>query len=212
MGAPALLLAWILSVAPLALAHVLNDWQPPVSFGAWGLMVWLMLAGLPSAARRADIARHAEVARRAEVDMEEDATDSRPRSLLLDVALAWPPLALAAGLDLARGVPAVEVSVRLGAGLLLVPGLLRAARCAPTGYGLAWLGLVPGLAALHVALVWAAQPGPGGPAWVEALTGTSPLVWAAGAGGWQGLLAGALLACWGAFGARPVDPVGEQAP
>ena len=125
------------------------------------LLPWLALVGLPRSRTAAP----------------------RPlRSASLDLGMALPPLCVAARLDVARGVPAAELALVASCALALLFLWSLAAERARRGerrrslFGLAWLCAVPGAAALHCALLWAAQPGEG-TSWVAAATVTTPLVW-----------------------------------
>jgi hypothetical protein len=108
------------------------------SLAALALLPWLALAALP---RRAPCGSAAHVA-------------------ALAGALASVPVALGAGVDLARAADPRDLA-RAGlatfAALVLWIAAAASAAGAPrtrTAYGVAWLVLVPGLAALELALAW----------------------------------------------------------
>jgi len=131
------------------------------SLAALALLPWLALASAPRAKPE----------------------PSRGRATLYVAACALPPLALGAGLDLARGADGARLAVACGAGWTLLVLWTAAAECASgsararLGFALAWLVLVPGAAALRVALAWVplqeGGPRTGGGAWF----GLDPLVW-----------------------------------
>jgi hypothetical protein len=126
LGVVALALAFVLSLAPVAL-RLLADagWAPEgVSLLGLALLPWIALAGLPRAAARAPAA----------------------------LGLALPALALAWSMDTRGGAPAAEGLWTLGFGALLILLLERAANAGARGrrelHGGVWLALVPGLVLL----------------------------------------------------------------
>jgi hypothetical protein len=139
------------------------------------LLPWLGLAGVPRGA----------------------AAGSRRGVALavLEVGLfALPPLALALALD--RGdARSLAFGTAVVAYALLCLWTLAAELAASSArarrpYALAWFALVPGSAALAVALGWAAAAQRSAPL-VDALARTSPLAWLHGAGTGGGSAAGA---------------------
>lgn len=166
------------------------------SLAALALLPWLALAALPRASlTRVPLTRERPGARRA------------LREALFAGALALPPLALGAGLDLARGVePRALAAVCAGGWLVLVLWVAAAAHAtstarARTGFALLWLALVPGAAALRLALAWV----PLGASWDAPgrtpLFALDPLVWChrwGRAGGLEVLAVGELALAVGA--------------
>ncbi len=120
------------------------------SLAALALLPWLALAPLPRSLRaRAPIS-----------PAPADSAFPALREALYVGALALPPLALGAGLDLARGADASALSAA-GAGgwLLLVLWVGAAAHAGRTSRARAafawlWFVLLPGAAALRLALAW----------------------------------------------------------
>ena len=177
MALPALVLAWLLSVLPVALPALGVDLEldHPV---ALVLLVWLALAGLPRA--RTASARQ---------------PGARP---LAAAALALAPLAAAlAGERALRGSPpsaalaperGLQASLPISAldlatltgwvlVLLLAAGAARAA--GERRHGITWLVLVPGLPLAAAGLGWASSGGRGAaPRWLAWLADQSPLHWA----------------------------------
>ncbi len=148
MSAPLFVGAWLLSVLPFLLVRLSGGALEIEGASRLGLALlpWLALAGFP---RRGDAGPGA----------------LRFSGWIPVVALALPPVALGAALDLQAGGSPLEVLWRAGVGLALVAGLALAAdaardvpRARPWHAG-AWLVLVPGSAALCVALTWLGAPG-----------------------------------------------------
>ncbi len=161
-------LRWLAAAFALALLVPLLEGLVPGLFLARGslaalaMLPWLALAPLPR--------KHG--------------ADAGPfRGALFVGCLALPPLALAAGLDLARGAePRAHALSVVGAWLALVLWVGAAERAAGVArarraYAGLWLVLVPGAAALRLALAWAplsqARAGSGSSAWFA----LDPLVW-----------------------------------
>lgn len=97
--------------------------------------------------------------------------------------LALPPLALGAGLDLARGAAPGGLLAATGTALFAFV-LWRAANevaarreSARGTYAALWLALVPGAAALRLALVWVPRRGSGEAPGTGLLYALDPLVW-----------------------------------
>ena len=134
--------AFLLSVlVPLA-----EGWFPALpaasaSGAALALLPWLALATLPRVGAPGDAAR-------------------APCEALLAGALALPPLALGAGLDLARGAEPRALAAFAGCAWLALVLWVASAACAVKAararcvFGALWLALVPGAAALRLALAW----------------------------------------------------------
>jgi hypothetical protein len=162
MNGAALGLAWTLSFLPTVLDALSSGNLSLGEASHLGLasLPWIALAGFPSAAR--------EPAR------------APGRPWWLAAAAAAPPLALAAGLDRAasRGSSAAPVLAELAVALVLVllwGGVAeRSRRRRGSAGGLAWLLLVPGLAALSLALDWvprvSGEPAPAPASWSERLS------------------------------------------
>ncbi len=147
------------------------------SLAALALLPWLALAPLPrSSGARAPLGAAPAAA-----------AFPALREALYVGALALPPLALGAGLDLARGADARVLSAT-GAGgwLLLVLWVGAAAHAARTtraqaAFAWSWFVLLPGVAALRLALAWvplraggaASELGPERARWLA----LDPLVW-----------------------------------
>lgn len=156
-------LAWFLSVLPLVLAAPVGPGRgllaiEGASLAGLALLPWLALAGWPG---RGD------------------------ESPLLWLALAAPPVALAGAYDRLAGAAAGPLAMALAAAAGLVLLLADARRAAERSrspvHAALWTALVPGLAALRVALGFAPQPGsPDGGAWLERAAAASPLVWVHG--------------------------------
>ena len=187
MSGPALALAWGLSFSLLALDAVLSAqgaalvW-PGASRLGLALLPWLALAGLPPAV---------------ELAAGDRPTGGSLRAALVPVALALPLVAMGLGLDVASVtiLGGESVTARLfpyaapaAFALALVfiwscaAECARASRSARRIQGSAWLLLVPGLATVRCALVWAPRGGggelEGGGAWAVSLaTLASPCVW-----------------------------------
>ncbi|MSR61065.1 MAG: hypothetical protein EXS08_01285 [Planctomycetes bacterium] len=131
------------------------------SLAALALLPWLALASAPRSA----------------------AEPGRWRATLYVALCALPPLALGAGLDLARGADGRPLAVACCTGWVLLCLWTAAAECAAKsarargGFAVAWLVLVPGAAALRVALAWVplreGAPSVGG----RLLFALDPLVW-----------------------------------
>ena len=169
MSGPWLAGAWGLSVLPFLLARATGGDLEVEGIAWFGLVLlpWLAVAGMP---------RHAPL----------PATEPavRPPAPWVGVAaLALPALALGVGLDAAGGRSEVWLPAVLGVALVagLAAGASGAARH-PRARGIhaaAWLVLVPGTAALLVALGWIGAPGAGdAPAFLRELARWNPLVWA----------------------------------
>jgi len=98
-----------------------------------------------------------------------------PRGALVPALMALPPLALGAGVDLARGSAGGALALAAGttwlALLLWTAAAEQATRARPAGvrYAALWFVLVPLALALRVALSWVPARGgaePGRPAWL----------------------------------------------
>jgi len=212
MTGAGLLSAWALSVLPF----LLDAWSggalgvPGASRLGLAALPWLALAGMPRAGPAEDAAR-------------------TRRRALVPLALALPPLALGAGLDLAGHGDARALALRgaVAAALILAWSVAAelarpAARRAP--YGATWLVLVPASATLHVALAWVpltTSSGAGGSAGAGASWWlANPLLWAfrwtraggAGAGNGGVLLAPAAAAAACAVARRSARRASESAP
>jgi hypothetical protein len=110
-------------------------------------------------------------------------------------ACALPPLGLGLGLDLARGLAPGALAWSLAGGWLALVLWTASAELAPRaprsrqGFAGLWLVLLPGSAALALALTWVPRLGPDPPAparWLE----LNPLLWChrwGRAGGLEGL-------------------------
>lgn len=162
MGTACLVLAWSLSVLPLVLGCLGGESLRIEGASRLGLALlpWVALAGIPR------------------VPAEGGA------GWIGVTALAVPPLALGAGLDLAGGAGRNGILLAGGAGIailaLLAAGadLARRDPVAHRVHAALWLLLLPGSAALLAALGWAAAPGTGSVfAPLEGLVRLDPLVW-----------------------------------
>lgn len=172
MRARGLLLAGSLSFLPFALA-LASAGQLRFAGATWtGLALgpWLALAGLPRGPGEPHGLRG---------DLEQGR-----RAWLLPVALALPSVALGVGLDArdAPGGPGLPFAGLALMGLALVglwslaAGAARTPR-ASAAYGVLWLALVPGAAALLWAVLWApAATGPG-EGWLAGIARGLPLPW-----------------------------------
>jgi hypothetical protein len=161
--ATTLSILWFLSVLPMVLDRFAGGGFVPEGASRLGLALlpWIALAGLPRGGRSDGAAPWFAVA-----------------------ALALPPLALAAGLDVLRGAARGDVLVAWGGGVLLVALLAAGADGVPSGararslHALLWLLLIPISATLLAALAWAAGPGSAAPAvGLVELGRWNPLVW-----------------------------------
>lgn len=159
MSAPIALLAWLLSAAPLVLRALDPAAATNGPLGAWALLPWVALAGLPRGARA-------------------------PGGGLLALALALPPAALALRLDGADGRGATGLAAALCGAVLAGVLALAAARAAGSSprarlvHGAAWLLLVALPPLFAAAATWAARdPGHGSRAW-DLARRSSPLGWA----------------------------------
>ena len=154
-------LAWALSLAPCVAWGAARESLGDASRLALVAAVWLALVGLPAAGGAVEKAR------------------AWPRAL----ALALPPAACAAWLDLRAGhAPEALGLTAIGAlALFAVLGEARRAAAGSGGVGLyapLWLVLVPGAPGLRAALGWAAI-GPGEPfGVVRWLAERGPVGWA----------------------------------
>ena len=91
--------------------------------------------------------------------------------------LAAPVLALAAALEHQAGRPPGALALELGAGCLLLAGLTISSGAQGRWVPGLWLALVVALPLLAATLAWNDAPG-GGPPWLQAAAGVSPLEWA----------------------------------
>lgn len=155
MRAPALLLAFLLALAPL-LGEATGLLAPRDSVRVFAVLLpWLALAGLPRGARGAN----------------------RPE---LPALLLLPLLALAWAAD-RRAPGAARLTAPALAGFLAVPALSAAAARGGAVHGWLWALLVPVPAALAAAFLLSGDSGStGGPAGLGAGLAATPLVWAAG--------------------------------
>jgi len=153
MRAPALLLAFLLALAPL-FGEAAGLLAPRDGLRVFAVLLpWLALAGLPSrGAKRPEL----------------------PALLLLPLlALAWAADRRAPG--------AARVTAPALAGFLAVPALCAAAARGGAVHGWLWALLVPVPAALAAAFLLSGASGAtGGPAGLGAGLAATPLVWAAG--------------------------------
>jgi hypothetical protein len=151
---------WLVSIAPIALANA-EPWLAGVSRTGLCALPWFLYTSLPLGA----------------VSGEEDARD-----VWVWIALALPPLAIAARIDLAAGLAAAWVA-GLAATSLACAALLRLAalRCAPDARAArihvsAWMAFVIGAPLLRAALERGGEPAFGAaPSWLALLTRASPL-------------------------------------
>lgn len=147
-------------LAPVALARG--------SLAALALLPWLALSAWPRPARE---------------DLAGSSRASSWRAPFLVGCLALPPLGLGVGLDLARGAdPRALAAAALGAWtvLLLWVGAAERAAAAPRAarvFAVLWLALLPGAAALRLALAWVPARASSGPSGPGALFALDPLVW-----------------------------------
>ncbi len=170
MNGPGILLAWSLALIPFLIESASGGaiGFPGASKLGLVLLPWIALAGLPSGKEREE-------------------PDRKGLGSLSVLFLALPEVALGAGLDRASsttaGLPreawwtlaiAVIVAVCWKAAADRKGSRTRAFQ------GGLWTALVPGAAALHVALLWVPDvPGVTGDTLVEWIGRTNPLVWAA---------------------------------
>ncbi len=162
MGARGLVVAWILSVLPLVLGCLGAGSLRIEGASLLGLTLlpWVALAGIPRASREGGA------------------------GWLGVIALAVPPLALGAGLDLAGGGDRTGILLAGGGGIAILALLAAGAdlarrepRARRVHAGL-WFLLVPATAALLAALGWAAAPGEGSvPGLLAGVGRLDPLVW-----------------------------------
>ena len=155
--------AWLLSCAPVALPAI---WGPAeaslgeASRAALAVLPWLAWIGLPGAARG------------------EDPGGRRASSTVGTAALAAPPLAAAAAIDLGHGrAPASLLALALSSLAMILLLGFAAARAASGGrsraFAWAWIALVPGLPLLRCALELG-----GAPSWLAEVANASPIAWA----------------------------------
>jgi len=183
MGRTRATIAWALSLAPSLASGAAADSLAGGSRLALALLPWIALIGLPPG-------RSARRARARE-----------PRGWPAALALALPPLGLAAWLDRAGGLAADGILATAAVALPLLCLLGEARHAAGRGggglYGMAWSVLLPGAPALWAALGWASS-GRGEPAALVAwLAGLSPLSWAWGRFAGPGTAGGRGVTAWG---------------
>jgi len=177
-------LAYLLSTLAALLDLAWPGVLPGASRSALVLLVWLSLAPvpLPQAALRSGPAGEAG-------------------SLALRFLAVLPPLGLALGTDLARGRPGGWSGVLGGLALLALwcgcAQLARRSARARSHFALAWLLLLPGLAALGLALNWAGRGPQAGQPRFAGLFAVDPLVWIHG---------------WGRAAASAVPPARVEPP
>lgn len=144
------------------------------SLAALALLPWLALATLPRAERKDGVGE------------KNGADPSAPpwwRATLFAGCLALPPLALGVGIDLARGAEPLALAPAAAAAwvalVLWVGAAERAARAARARAPFAWLwlALLPGAAALRLALAWVPLRASSVPAGRSPLFALDPLVW-----------------------------------
>ncbi len=178
MNGPGILLAWSLSLLPILIESASGGaiGFPEASKLGLVLLPWIALAGLPH-------------------EKEREKPAERSRDALLTLVLALPPVALGAGLDVAAatstGAPSEPYGTLSIAALVIVCWRAAADRKGSRTRALQgglWTALVPGAAALHVALLWVPRGTRGASnsaadgmvsAALEWIGRTNPLVWIA---------------------------------
>jgi hypothetical protein len=154
---------WLTSIAPLAIPDA-EHWFGGLSRAAFVALPWIAFAGLP----RSESARELR----------------RSSAASAAIALALPPLALGARLDIADGLDAGAVIALSLASVALAVVLWFAAESSArdsvhaSRYALAWLVIVPGVPCLCAALERGGAPSFGGaPSWLAFAARASPLAW-----------------------------------
>lgn len=163
MGGLGLVLAWALAVAPAWWVASGSLALGPIACTALALAPWIFLLGLPRAAVSRDVRRA-----------------TLPAVLAGTLALAAPPLALAAGLDRARGGDSLAL---LGYGLAMAAMVAwaahssRAGRVRSLAYGIVWVAMVVAVPLLSAILAWDGAPGGRVPRGLITLASASPFDW-----------------------------------
>jgi hypothetical protein len=159
---------WLLSIAPLAVPGA-EHWFSGLSRAGFCALPWIVYAGLPRfRSSRVDGARKMGVLAQA----------------WSSIALALPPIALAARFDLGDGLDGGSVAALAIVSLLLGVALWSAAElCATEGarssrYAAAWMVIVPGIPCLRAALERGGAPTFGdAPSWLVLAARASPMDW-----------------------------------
>lgn len=154
--------AWCVSIAPLALEHAgSSEWSlRPLTTIGWVALVWIVCAGWPAG----------------------EVLDDREPAPWVVVALALPPLALAAAFDRAQGASWSSLALH-GSTAAAMIGLSAQARawCRSTArsravFAIAWLGVFVSAPALAAALDWGSfYPRSAAASSLESIARASPL-------------------------------------